>query len=1166
MRILELRLTAFGPFTGRILDLSSGNQGLHVIFGPNEAGKSSALRALHALLYGIPGQTEDAFLHPYGDLRIGARLRLSSGDEIEFARRKANKGSLLGPGDTRLDDHALDRFLGGVGPEQFRMFWGIDYARLVEGGREILEGHGDLGATLFAAGSGVSHLAALRKKLEEEAAVLFAPRGQNRAVNQAVGRLRDLRREQREATVSAETWAGQDRAARDADTQVALLTARVQELAREKSRLERLKRVLPLLAEREEVRRRLGGLGDVVLLAADFSMRRLDAETALRTAQQDLEHVVEELREQEEIVDQLGATPPLVAETDAINELHKSLGSHRKALSDRPRLIGQRFEQRASAKRLLGELRPDLDIEAVEPLRLFVGRRLRIQKLAAERERLDERLESARRRHTGVLEQASALAREASSLPPPRDPERLVAAIEEARRRGDAEAERETLALAAKRDATQRDAAVEKLQLLATVTDKLEELRVPTVAAITRFNGKADELAGEARAVKSERQRLTKRTRELDAAIETLRTKKAIPTEEDLNATRVRRDDAFGLLRDQWEKGRNVAAEALDLLGEGALIELYPRAVSAADDVADRLRNEADRVAELAQHLDERERLGKEMKEVDSSSQRTDTAVEELDAAWRDVWRSVVADPPQIHDALAWCDDFGRLRELTKVIIEARRQHERLDAWIEQQIKALGVAITVLEPAAHPVGGLSVTVAAAEKLRQRIEKEERVRADHARKTRETEEEIHNADGAVNAAQADVETWQGKWNEATRGLVHDGVPPPDDALVALGTIEKILRALEDASGYEMRIAGIDRDAESFRTDVRALAERLGEASAIEGGFEDTWVEELHKRLAAALQEDERRRHAHTRLDRLRTDVTRDKNAVAATLLILSALREEARCGADGDLVIVEQRSADLRTCQSELTRIEKELVRGGDGASIAALETEAFNADKDAIDVRLAEIETELSEVEKTLSGARDARASAQAELRRMQGPSVASEKAEEVQATLARLREDVVRYARLRVASTLLARRIDDYRHKNQAPLLLRAGTLFREMTLGSFERLEADIEADRPILVGIRAGGTRVPSHGMSEGTRDQLFFALRLAAVEASCAASEPMPFVVDDVLVQFDDDRGAAALRVLADVATRTQVVLFTHHRHVRACAEALAESGAVIVHGL
>ncbi len=45
MRVDRLRLIAYGPFTGRELDLSSGAQGLHVIFGPNEAGKSSALRA-----------------------------------------------------------------------------------------------------------------------------------------------------------------------------------------------------------------------------------------------------------------------------------------------------------------------------------------------------------------------------------------------------------------------------------------------------------------------------------------------------------------------------------------------------------------------------------------------------------------------------------------------------------------------------------------------------------------------------------------------------------------------------------------------------------------------------------------------------------------------------------------------------------------------------------------------------------------------------------------------------------------------------------------------------------------------------------------------------------------------------------------------------------------
>ena len=95
MKLLRFDLTAFGPFTGRVLDLGAGREGLHVLFGRNEAGKSSALRALHAVLYGIPGQTSDGFIHSYADLRLGAHLRAASGKEIEFTRRKGNKGTLL---------------------------------------------------------------------------------------------------------------------------------------------------------------------------------------------------------------------------------------------------------------------------------------------------------------------------------------------------------------------------------------------------------------------------------------------------------------------------------------------------------------------------------------------------------------------------------------------------------------------------------------------------------------------------------------------------------------------------------------------------------------------------------------------------------------------------------------------------------------------------------------------------------------------------------------------------------------------------------------------------------------------------------------------------------------------------------------------------------------
>ncbi|MBR9982231.1 MAG: hypothetical protein KFF50_14470, partial [Desulfatitalea sp.] len=83
----------------------------------------------------------------------------------------------------------------------------------------------------------------------------------------------------------------------------------------------------------------------------------------------------------------------------------------------------------------------------------------------------------------------------------------------------------------------------------------------------------------------------------------------------------------------------------------------------------------------------------------------------------------------------------------------------------------------------------------------------------------------------------------------------------------------------------------------------------------------------------------------------------------------------------------------------------------------------------------------------------------------------------------------------------------------------------------------------------GVRPGaGELVRVEGMSDGTADQLYLALRLASLEQYLANNIPLPFVVDDILLRFDDRRSAATLDVLADLATRTQVVFFTHHRHL------------------
>ncbi len=108
MKIIRMALPAYGPFTDLIIDFAGGPKDFHLIYGSNEAGKSSALRALRRMLFGIPVRKSDSFLHPNPRLRIGARLVRSDGVEIEFVRRKGQSKTLRGPDDeTLLDDDAL---------------------------------------------------------------------------------------------------------------------------------------------------------------------------------------------------------------------------------------------------------------------------------------------------------------------------------------------------------------------------------------------------------------------------------------------------------------------------------------------------------------------------------------------------------------------------------------------------------------------------------------------------------------------------------------------------------------------------------------------------------------------------------------------------------------------------------------------------------------------------------------------------------------------------------------------------------------------------------------------------------------------------------------------------------------------------------------------------
>ncbi|MCA9199467.1 MAG: hypothetical protein KDA87_18100, partial [Planctomycetales bacterium] len=153
-------------------------------------------------------------------------------------------------------------------------------------------------------------------------------------------------------------------------------------------------------------------------------------------------------------------------------------------------------------------------------------------------------------------------------------------------------------------------------------------------------------------------------------------------------------------------------------------------------------------------------------------------------------------------------------------------------------------------------------------------------------------------------------------------------------------------------------------------------------------------------------------------------------------------------------------------------------------------------------------------------------------------------------ASLADMHQAARQYMQIRCAAVLLQHQIERHRAKHQNPILKAASVFFRQLTCAEFDGLSVVYDdADRALIVGVRANSdVPVQVEQMSGGTRDQLFLALRLAYLESRMQQHPPMPLIVDDILIEFDNDRSAAALQLLAEFSSQTQVIFFTHHHHL------------------
>lgn len=1147
MKILELHLAAFGPFTDPP-PLTFDETGLHIVYGPNEAGKSSALRGLRALLYGIDERTSDNFRHANEKLRILGCLQTANGEVLRFARRKGRKNTLLDPDGAALDDQALSPFLQGLTADVFETLFGIDHQALIRGGQEILAQRGEVGQALFSAALGSHALHAVLFHLDQEADDLFRPRGSTRKINAALKSYRALSKETRDRSLSSRVWDDHCRALGRTAKELERVQAELAHDRIEINRLQRIQRVLPRLARRLDLLRKLDTLGETVIVPDDFRDRRQTAVKALEMARA----IGGKARPRRDLLQQqleeLTVSSALLEQAESIEDLHTRLGSHRKALSDRPHLLAERQQILTNSAALLQGLRPDLQLHDIEQLRLVLAKRQGIAELANEHAVLISRVEQAESSRRDTETRLKLARKERLELPETGSAAALDRTISAARKLGDIDTAIQSTHSELAAAEAESASALARLQLWNGALDDLPHLGLPNREAIQPFDDRYDALERRIQRLREKKDEVAEVFQDASFRLDEIQRVGTVPTESDLIEVRSERDQVWDLLRRQWIQAEDVAAEARHYEADGTLPDVFEGHLAAADELSDRLRREADRVHATASLQARRTAAQTQTADIAAQLEAMSAEKTRIDADWQALWAPREIVPLTPTEMLVWIVDFEKLRDRAGQLQLLRRKTVELERTRRVHIQLINRRLQELGQANVGAELLECALAECEAIAQRLDESNRRRDALEKEVKDRENDLETLAEKLRLATERLDAWKAQWRASMQGF---GLPGDTSPAVAGDFIESV-RALfakhTEAEKLSIRIEAIDADAAAFRQQAARMIADVAPEHA------DLPTEDSVLRLNGLLSENRtrqtKRRQIEEQLLQVQKDIQESDATAKAMIDRLDSLCREANCARPADLEEIERRSAENLEIKAAIESIEQELLETGEGATISVLETEAEGVDADLLPGRIDELSHKIDEeLEPRRTELAETKGREQKELEIMDGSDDAAALANQAHAVLAGIRSDAERYVRAKLAGRILRDQIERYRRENQGPLISRAGQHFAALTLESFDGLITDFnDRDEPVLAGTRLDGERVYVEGMSSGTRDQLYLALRLASLEKYMEDAEPMPFIVDDVLVDFDDMRSKAALNALSLLSARTQIVLFTHHSRV------------------
>ena len=1198
MRLTSLQLTRYGPFEAEQIAFDPRPGCINLLLAPNGAGKSVLRQAFCDLLFGIGGQTPMAFRYGYTGMRVFAEALAPDGTPFAFGRRKGQGNTLLDADGNAVAPGSLAALLGQTDRALLERLFALDTDRLRKGGVELLATGGALADALLSAG-GMRTAKRLRQSLEEARdSVAPTTKSGQKQFYRTLDSFVDARKRAANGLLRPDDWSRMERALGEAEDQQAARNLAASASSARIARLQRIRRVRRHLAERDAASAWLAAHPDAPDLAPELTSALAEARHRFAIAEDQLG--AEQRRREQLDAESAAITVDdgLLAEATEIERLNEQAGAVRKALADIPKRESEHAEvtrRIGAALRDLGSTLPvERAAEAIPPRAAVIRARDLIAQHSARAAAVAQApgaIETVRR----AMEDAET---QLVRLPAPDDTGALAALVAEIRASGDPSARAGELARGL---ADSRAALAAELARLAgwqAGVEALVSLAPPPATRFERLDADRRKAAADRQAQAEHLARETDRLAEAQARLAAIGAGGEIPDEAAVAQARQHRDRGWQLIfRRAFTAEPPTPAQEQAFAGEQPLPLAYQNAVVSADALSDWRAREAELVAKLAEARRAVDAATDAARGAGDLLQAAEQPVAAADQAWEQACEPLATGPhPTIEEVRAFLAGRERVIDRREAAVRAEQAaallERRHSGWARRLAKLLAPAesdagpvaaeafpdpasFTAADTDAAPCldGGSHADSAVASALpallamaAQRLDRAraaDSTRAALDGRLREVKRQLAAAEAAFAEARTQLGAWQAAWEDALAGL---GRPAGEEPPVT----EQMLRLFADlgqdcaaAAQIAERLRAMRADNESCAAATAVVVARA--AADLAGADPLGAIRLLRERLAEQRGHSQRRvvlqgqiAQADLSLADLARQVERRQAELLAVLLATGAATVEA---AETRLALSRERAAQA----ARFAAAGDQLRQDGDGLPLERLREEVESIPPDDLpgEVETAERARDAAQAEAQQAAAHASRLRLQME-QTAQDADYAAAVADQ-QAAAAGLGRVLEEAALLQLASAMLGQAMEAVEAKGSSALLTRIGAFFRMLTDGGYDRIvTADDGAGGLALSMIPHDFPDEPKSAgdLSEGTRDQLFLALRLAAIEEHVAAAAPLPFIGDDILQTFDDARATAAFRALLALSQDVQVILLTHHRHLLDLAATLPR-GAVHV---